>query len=111
LYNKYIKEILMATDLRVGFITGSGAILDTVSSVTVANTRIRDIHYTGSGTFVIEGVDVDNEGNTKGSNIKFVGTTNKDAGNLDLSDNGVRMYGPVKVSAPTSSATITVFYG
>lgn len=101
----------MSTNLRVGFVTGSGAILDTVSSVTVADTRIRDIHYTGSGTFLIEGTEVDENGNTNGSIIKFAGTSNKDAGNLDLSDNGVKMYGPVKVSAPTSSSTITVFYG
>ena len=28
-----------------------------------------------------------------------------------IPDSGVRMIGPVKVSAPTSTATITVFYG
>ena len=101
----------MATDLRVGFITGSGVVLDTVSSVTVANTRIRDIHYTGSGTFLITGSETDENGSTSGSNIKFVSTAAVDAGDIMIPDSGVKMIGPVKVSAPTSSATITVFYG
>ena len=54
----------MSTNIRTGFVTGSGAVLDTLSSVTVADTRIRDIHYTGSGTFLIEGTEVDENGNT-----------------------------------------------
>ena len=29
---------------------------------------------------------------------------------IDVADNGVRMIGYVKVSAPTSAATVTVFY-
>ena len=35
----------MATNIRTGFVTGSGAVLDTLSSVTVADTRIRTIAY------------------------------------------------------------------
>jgi hypothetical protein len=34
-----------------------------------------------------------------------------DAGDIYIPDNGVRMIGPVKVSAPTSASTVTVFYG
>ena len=44
-------------------------------------------------------------------NIKFVGTTAVDAGDIYIPDFGVRMVGPVKVSAPTSAATVAVYYG
>jgi hypothetical protein len=111
LYNKYIKENYMTTNIRTGAVTGSGAVLDTLSSVTVADTRIRSIYYSGVGTFLITGSQTDENGSTSGSNIKFVGTTNVDAGDIYVPDNGVRMIGPVKVSAPTSASTVTVFYG
>lgn len=101
----------MSTNIRTGFVTGSGAVLDTLSSVTVADTRIRTISYSGVGTFLITGSQTDANGSTAGSNIKFVGTTAVDAGSIDVADNGVKMVGPVKVSAPTSAATVAVFYG
>ena len=101
----------MSTNIRTGFVTGSGAVLDTLSSVTVADTRIRNISYSGVGTFLITGSQTDENGSTAGSNIKFVGTTAVDAGSIDIADNGVKMVGPVKVSAPTSAATVAVFYG
>ena len=41
----------MATTIRQGFVTGSGAVLDVASSVTVANTRISSINASGVGTF------------------------------------------------------------
>ena len=76
MYNKYIKENYMGTNIRTGAVTGSGAVLDTLSSVTVADTRIRSIYYSGVGTFLITGSQTDENGSTSGSNIKFVGTTN-----------------------------------
>jgi hypothetical protein len=111
LYNKYIKENYMSTNIRTGFVTGSGAVLDTLSSVTVADTRIRGVFFSGVGTFLITGSQTNENDSTSGSNIKFVGTTNVNAGDIMIPDSGVRMIGPVKVSAPTSTATITVFYG
>ena len=101
----------MTTNIRVGAVTGSGAVLDTLSSVAVADTRIRSIYYSGVGTFLITGSQTDENGSTSGSNIKWVGTTNVDAGDIYVPDNGVRMIVPVKVSAPTSGSTVTVFYG
>ena len=101
----------MASNIRNAFVTGSGALLDSLTSVTVANTRIKSVAYSGVGTFTITGSETDSNGNVNGSNIKFVGTTNVDAGDIYIPDFGVRMVGPVKVSAPTSAATVAVYYG
>ena len=101
----------MRTKISTGMVTGRGAVLDNLSSLTGADTRVRTICYSGVGTFLITGSQTDENGSTSGSNIKFVGTTNVDAGDIYIPDNGVRMIGPVKVSAPTSASTVTVFYG
>lgn len=101
----------MASNIRHAFVTGSGALLDTLTSVTVANTRIKSVTYSGVGTFTITGSETDANGNINGNNIKFVGTSVVDAGDIHIPDYGVRMYGPVKVSAPTSAATVAVYYG
>ena len=101
----------MTTTLKQGFVTGSGAVLDTLSSVTVADTRVRTICYSGVGTFLITGTSTDDYGNVQGSNIKFVQTTNSDANEIFFTDLGIRMNGVVKVSAPTSTATVALFYG
>jgi hypothetical protein len=101
----------MATNIRQGFVTGSGAVLDTVSSVTLADTRIRSLFATGVGTFLITGTSTDAYGTVKGNNIKFVNTTASDANEIFFNDLGIQMAGPVKVSAPTSAATVAVFYG
>lgn len=101
----------MSTNIRTGMVTGSGAVLDTLSSVTVADTRVRGVFFSGVGTFLITGSETDENGSTSGSNIKFVSTAAVDAGDIMIPDNGVKMVGPVKVSAPTSSSTVTVFYG
>lgn len=101
----------MSTNIRQGFVTGSGAVLDVTTSVTVANTRIKGILYSGIGTFLVEGQDTDERGNVNGNQIKFVGTTAVDAGDIFIPDFGVKVVGPVKVSAPTSAATVAVYYG
>lgn len=99
------------TTLRQGFVTGSGVVLDVTSSVTVENTRVHAIAASGIGTFLITGTSVGPYG-TKGSNIKFVLTTAIDQQYLDFGGTlGVRMDGIVKVSAPTSAATVAIFYG
>ena len=54
---------------------------------------------------------LDDYGNVRGSNIKFVGTTNTDAGDIMIPDFGIRVVGPVKVSAPTPTATVAIYYG
>jgi hypothetical protein len=100
------------TTLRQGFVTGSGAVLDVVSSVTVDTTRIHAIAASGIGTFLITGVSTDPYGTRKGNYIKFVLTTAIDQQYIDFGGTlGIRMDGPVKVSAPTSAATVAVFYG
>jgi hypothetical protein len=101
----------MATTIRQGFVTGSGAVLDTVTSVSLANTRIRSVFATGIGQFLLTGTSTDARGTVKGNNIRFVNTTASDANDIYFSDLGVAMNGVVRVSAPTSTATIAVFYG
>ena len=101
----------MTTTLRQGFVTGSGAVLDVTSNVTVSDTRVRSIFATGIGTFLITGTSTDDYGNVQGSNIKFVLTTASDANEIFMSDLGVRMNGVIKVSAPTSAATVALFHG
>ena len=56
----------MTTNIRVGAVTGSGAVLDTLSSVTVADTRVRSVYYSGVGTFLLTGsqTDENEEGKT-----------------------------------------------
>ncbi|CAB4167587.1 hypothetical protein UFOVP1292_65 [uncultured Caudovirales phage] len=99
------------TTLRQGFVTGSGAVLDVTSNVTVENTRVHAIAASGIGTFLITGVST-GPYSVKGNNIKFVLTTAIDQQYMDFGGTlGVRMDGPVKVSAPTSAATVAIFYG
>ena len=101
----------MATNIRQGFVIGSGAVLDTTTNTTVADTRIKGITYSGIGTFTITGSQTDEHGNTNGNNIKFVATTVVDAGEIYIPDYGIKTYGVVKVSAPTSTATVAIYYG
>ena len=101
----------MATNIRQGFVTGSGAVLDTTTNTTVADTRIKGITYSGIGTFTITGSQTDEHGNTNGNNIKSVATTVVDAGEIYIPDYGIKTYGVVKVSAPTSTATVAIYYG
>lgn len=101
----------MATNIRQGFVTGSGAVLDTTTNTTVADTRIKGLTFSGVGTFLITGSETDSYGNTRGSNIKFVGTTAVDAGDIMIPDYGIKVVGPIKVSAPTSAATVAIYYG
>jgi hypothetical protein len=101
----------MATNIRQGFVTGDGAVLDIATSTTVSDTRIKGVTYSGIGTFLITGVSTDPYGNIKGSNLKFIGTTAVDAGDVYVPDFGLKVNGVVKVSAPTSTATVGIFYG
>jgi hypothetical protein len=101
----------MATNIKQGFVTGSGAVLDTTTNTTVANTRIKGLTFSGVGTFLITGSETDDYNNTNGNNIKFVGTAAVDAGDIMIPDYGIRVVGPVKVSAPTSTATVAIYYG
>jgi hypothetical protein len=101
----------MATNIRQGFVTGSGAVLDIATSTTISDTRIKGVTYSGIGTFLITGTSTDPYGNLKGSNLKFIGTTAVDAGDIYVPDFGLRVNGPVKVSAPSSASTVGIFYG
>jgi hypothetical protein len=101
----------MATNIKQGFVTGSGAVLDTTTGTTVTDTRIKGITYSGIGTFTITGSQTDAYGNVNGNNIKFVATTVVDAGDIMIPDFGIKTYGPVKVSAPSSTATVAIYYG
>ena len=96
------------TPLRVGYITGSGTVLDLATNATVTDTRIHGIQASGVGTFLITGTSTDSYTTVKGNNIKFILTTNNDTLYMMYPDLGVRMEGIVKVSAPTSAATTTI---
>jgi len=101
----------MASNIRAAFVTGSGPLLDTATNVTISDTRLHTIQSSGIGTFAITGTQTDAYGNLQGNIIKYVNTTAVDVNDVYLPDLGIKMYGPVKVSAPTSAATTTVFYG
>ena len=96
----------MSTDLRTGQPSGGGAgsgvLVDALTSVTLADTRIRGFAASGVGTFVIR---------ASNNVVKFTLTTANDVGSEIFSDAGFKMVGNVSVSAPTSASTLTVFYG
>ena len=98
----------MSANLRSAFLTGSGILLDITTSVTVADTRVRAIHATGSGVYQVVGTSTTPLGSIAGNIIKFGVSGSTD---IYLSDIGVRMDGNITVSAPASASTITVFYG
>jgi len=100
--------------------TGSGVLVDITTSVTLnstntndTKTRIYAIHATAPGTYTITGdkqIDVQGgvSSNTPGVAMKFVCSIQTD---MYLGDYGPAVKGLVKVSAPSSDAAITVFYG
>tara|TARA_R110000764_G_scaffold134339_2_gene222380 strand:- start:987 stop:1283 length:297 start_codon:yes stop_codon:yes gene_type:complete len=98
----------VTTNIRSAFLVGSGVLLDITTSVTVADTRIRSIHSTGSGIYIMDGTSTTALNSKAGNIIKWdvCGTTY-----LDWPDLGIRVNGLVSVTAPTSTATLTVFYG
>jgi hypothetical protein len=86
--------------------------MDVAANVTVRDTRIHAITASGVGTFLITGVSTSPYGIVKGNNIKFALTTNTDGLYINLNGTlGVLVNGKVKVSAPTSAATTSIFYG
>jgi hypothetical protein len=105
----------MSANLRVAYVTCNTTLVntavDTVSGVTVTDTRIRGVHAQGVGEFIITGTSVDPFGNPNGGIIKFTNTTNSDVTEAYLTDSGVRMGGPVVVQCPTTASTVTIYYG
>jgi len=101
----------MATNIRSAHLVGSGVLVDITTSATVQDTRIRAIHATGVGTYVLDGTSTTPFNSTAGNIIKFNLTTTNDLTHIHLPDVGIRVDGLVSVTAPTSAATITVFYG
>ena len=105
----------MSANLRVAYVTCNTTLVntavDTVSGVTVTDTRIRGVHAQGVGEFIITGTSLDPFGNTTGGIIKFTNTSNSDMTEAYLADNGVRMAGPVVVQCPTTASTVTIYYG
>lgn len=99
------------TNLRVSFVSTSGDAVDTVSGAVVKDTRIRAVHATGVGDFVITGTSTDPFGTVTGNIIKFTNTTANDLSDQDFIDGGIRMTGTVSVTLPVSAATVTIYYG
>ena len=95
------------TNIRSAFVSGTGTFVDSLTSVTVTDTRVRGVNCVGTGIVVITGTSVDPFGNTTGGRIKF--QVNGDT-YQDLADNGIRMAGKVIVSAASTIST-TIYYG
>ena len=100
----------MPTNIRQAFVSGVGRPVDTVTSVTLADTRIRGVYSTGIGQFLIKGTDTDENNNVRGNIIKYVQTTAIDANYLTFDEIGIRMVGKVCVSVP-AGGTAAIFYG
>ena len=95
------------TNIRSAFVSGTGTFVDSLTSVTVTDTRVRSVNCVGTGIVVITGTSSDPFGNTNGGRIKFqVNGSNYQ----DFADNGVRMAGKVIVSAVNTIST-TIYYG
>lgn len=89
---------------------GDTVMLDSYTSVTVADTRIKVIHATGNGTFIIDGTSVDDRGTKKGNIIKFFVPAAASASDIVAPDPGIKMDGNVSITIP-AGGTLTVFYG
>jgi hypothetical protein len=95
------------TNIRSAFVSGTGTFVDSLTRVTVTDTRVRGVQCVGTGIVVITGTSVDPFGNTNGGRIKFqINGSNYQ----DFADNGVRMAGKVIVSAVNTIST-TIYYG
>lgn len=102
----------MATNIRTAFVSGTGTFVDSFTSVTVADTRIRAItiapaSQNGRGQVIITGTTVDAFGATIGNRIKLAVN---DRLSFTLPDNGARFPGKIIVSAAGSIGT-TIYYG
>jgi hypothetical protein len=98
----------MSTNLKSSYTVGSGAVLDVVTSVTVQDTRVRGMHIVGSGLFKIEAQTTDPFGTVK---ISRIAVQVSGSYTQELNMIGVRMNGPVFVSAPASATYTTLYYG
>ena len=98
----------MSTNLKSSYTVGSGAVLDVVTSIAVQDTRVRGMHVVGVGLCIVESQTTDPFGAIKISRIavQVSGTYTQ-----EFNDIGVRMDGPVFVSAAASAMYTTLFYG
>tara|TARA_R110000751_G_scaffold66756_1_gene136261 strand:- start:650 stop:994 length:345 start_codon:yes stop_codon:yes gene_type:complete len=100
--------------------TGSGILVDITTSVTLnstntndTNTRIYAIYADVAGVYQISGQKQINvlggvSSNSPGIAVKFKAVAGAD---IYLGDYGPSVHGVIEVSAPSSVAVITVFYG
>ena len=70
----------MSANLRSAFLTGSGVLTDTTTGANVADTRIRAIHATGSGNYILDGTSTTPLGSTAGQKITFGVSGSTDGG-------------------------------
>ena len=94
----------MSINLKCSYTIGSGAVLDVVTSVTVQDTRLRGIHVVGSGLVIVEATD-------ELSQITRIAVQVSGTYTQEFNAIGVRMSGPVFVSAPASATYTTLYYG
>ena len=101
------------TAMVVGGGTGSGILVDITTSVTLNQTntddtgfRIYAVYADAAGVYQVTGEKQHNS--SAGTAIKFKRVAGTD---LYLGDYGPLVKGVAKVSAPSSAAVITVFYG
>ena len=113
----------MPTNIKTAMVheggTGSGPLVDITTSTTLnsnddlnATTRIFALYADVAGEYVISGdkqqVAKGGSSASSGVAIKFKAVAGAD---IYLGDYGPRMRGVVRVSAPSSSAVATIFYG
>jgi|TARA_R100000963_G_C4567822_1_gene53952 hypothetical protein len=113
----------MSTNIKTAMVdaggTGSGVLVDITTSVTLnqandvnATTRIFALYTDVAGTYLITGdkqqVAKGGASASAGVGIKFKAVAGAD---IYLGDYGPQFRGTVKVSAPSSAAVTTVFYG
>jgi hypothetical protein len=113
----------MSTNIKTAMVdgggTGSGVLVDITTSVTLnqandlnATTRIFALYADVAGVYQISGdkqqVAQGGASASAGIGIKFKAVAGAD---IYLGDYGPRFRGTVKVSAPSSGAVITAFYG
>lgn len=114
----------MSSNLKTAMVdgggTGSGLLVDITTSVTLNSsntndsfTRIYALYADVAGDYLITAEKQINvaggiSSNTVGAVTKFKAVAGAD---IYLGDYGPRASGVIKVSAPSSSAVLTVFYG
>ena len=99
----------MTTNIRLDQVAGggegNGVLVDVISSVTVADTRIRQYFYAVSTVASITMSD------SKGIKIRHFAITANDSDSVYMQDLGIRCEGTVSVTGLSDAGRFFVYYG